>query len=399
MLFLANDVLMWFWLLPWPDLGVAAGTGAELTTVGLGGTGAADPVPSSGGTIPGIPAPVTRQAPSAPIVTAKTSSALAPITSRRQDKSSPRRRYGLCHDGSRYGGCGTRSEHKVIRMNPLAVVPGLPQPGRTLVMGVINVTPDSFSDGGDWLEPKAAIRHGLELMAEGADIIDVGGESTRPGATRPEIAEELRRVLPVIRGLSAAGACVSVDTMRTVVAEQAIAAGARMVNDVSGGQADPAMLRLIAESGVAYVCMHWRGHSEDMQNKAVYANVVSEVIAELGSQLEEADRAGVAADRVIIDPGFGFAKTAEHNWQLLNRLEEFDVLGRPLLVGVSRKTFLGRLLADADGSPRPPRQRDDATTALTALLAMRGVWGVRVHSVQGSRDAIAVVEHLKQNRG
>jgi dihydropteroate synthase len=282
----------------------------------------------------------------------------------------------------------------VIRVNPLAVVPGLPQPGRTLVMGVINVTPDSFSDGGEWLEPKAAISHGLELMAEGADIIDVGGESTRPGAIRPEISEELRRVLPVVRELAAAGACVSVDTMRAVVAEQAIAAGARMVNDVSGGKADPAMLQLIAASGVAYVCMHWRGHSEDMQSKASYANVVSDVITELRSQLEEAYRTGVAADKVIIDPGFGFAKTAEHNWQLLSRLEEFDVLGRPLLLGVSRKTFLGRLLAGADGSPRPPRQRDDATTALTALLAMRGVWGVRVHSVQASRDAIAVVQRL-----
>jgi dihydropteroate synthase len=261
-------------------------------------------------------------------------------------------------------------------------------------MGVVNVTPDSFSDGGEWLEPNAAISHGVELMSEGADIIDVGGESTRPGATRPEVSEELRRVVPVIRELVAAGACVSVDTMRTAVAEQAIAAGARMVNDVSGGKADPAMLRLVAESGVAYVCMHWRGHSEDMQSKAWYDDVVSDVIAELRTQLEDADRAGIASNKVIIDPGFGFAKTGEHNWQLLNRLAEFDVLGRPLLVGVSRKTFLGRLLAGADGSPRPPKQRDDATTALTTVLALRGVWGVRVHSVRASRDAIAVVQRL-----
>jgi dihydropteroate synthase len=261
-------------------------------------------------------------------------------------------------------------------------------------MGVLNVTPDSFSDGGEWLEPKAAISHGLELMAEGADIIDVGGESTRPGATRPELSEELRRVLPVISELATAGACVSVDTMRTAVAEQAIEAGARVVNDVSGGKADPAMLRLIAESGVAYICMHWRGHSQDMQSKASYADVVSDVIAELRGQLEEVNRAGVAADKVIVDPGFGFAKTAEHNWQLLNRLEELDVLGRPLLIGVSRKTFLGRLLAGADGTPRPPQQRDAATTALTTVLAQRGVWGVRVHSVRASRDAIAVVQRL-----
>jgi dihydropteroate synthase len=261
-------------------------------------------------------------------------------------------------------------------------------------MGVINVTPDSFSDGGEWLQPQAAISHGLELMTEGADVIDIGGESTRPGATRPGVSEELRRVLPVIRELVAAGACVSVDTMRTAVAEPAIAAGARVVNDVSGGKADPDMLRLIAASGVAYVCMHWRGHSEDMQTRASYADVVSDVIAELRSQLDAADRAGVAAEKVVLDPGFGFAKTGEHNWQLLNRLEEFDTLGRPLLVGVSRKTFLGRLLADADGNPRPPKQRDDATTALTTMLALRGVWGVRVHSVQASRDAIAVVQRL-----
>jgi dihydropteroate synthase len=263
-------------------------------------------------------------------------------------------------------------------------------------MGVVNVTPDSFSDGGEWLEPGAAIRHGLELMEEGADIVDIGGESTRPGATRPGVSEELRRVLPVIRELAAAGACVSVDTMRTAVAEPAIAAGARVVNDVSGGKADPAMLRLIAASSVAYVCMHWRGHSEDMQSKASYGDVVSDVIAELGSQLDKVDRAGIASDKVIIDPGLGFAKTGEHNWQLLNRLGELDALGRPLLVGVSRKTFLGRLLAGADGSPRPPKQRDDATTALTTVLALRGVWGVRVHSVRASRDAIAVAEQLKQ---
>jgi dihydropteroate synthase len=282
----------------------------------------------------------------------------------------------------------------VIRVNPLPVVPGLPQPGRTLVVGVVNVTPDSFSDGGEWLEPNAAIAHGLELLEEGADVVDVGGESTRPGATRPEVSEELRRVLPVIGELVAAGACVSVDTMRTQVAEPAIAAGARVVNDVSGGQADPAMLRLIAESGLAYVCMHWRGHSEDMQSKASYADVVADVVAELRTQLDEADRAGIAADKVIIDPGFGFAKTAEHNWELLDRLDEFDVLQRPLLVGVSRKTFLGRLLAKPDGIPRPPKLRDDATTALTTVLALRRVWGVRVHAVRASRDAIAVAERL-----
>lgn len=282
----------------------------------------------------------------------------------------------------------------MIRVSPLPVVPDLPQPGRTLVVGVVNVTPDSFSDGGEWFDPGAAITHGSALLAEGADIIDIGGESTRPGATRPEVSEELRRVLPVIRELAAAGACVSIDTMRAAVAAPAIAAGARLVNDVSGGKADDRMLHLVAESGVPYVCMHWRGHSEDMQSKASYADVVTEVIAELGTQLNEAISAGVAPDKLIIDPGFGFAKTGEHNWHLLQRLEEFDVLGRPMLAGVSRKAFLGRLLADPEGTPRPAKQRDDATTALTAVLALRGVWGVRVHSARASRDAIAVVQRL-----
>jgi dihydropteroate synthase len=284
----------------------------------------------------------------------------------------------------------------VIRVSALPVVPDLPQPGRTLVIGVVNVTPDSFSDGGEWFDPAAAITHGLDLLAEGADIIDIGGESTRPGASRPEVSEELRRVLPVVRELAATGAYVSIDTMRAAVAEPAISAGARLVNDVSGGKADARLLRLVAESGVPYICMHWRGHSEDMQSKASYADVVTEVINELRTQLDTATRVGVALDKLIIDPGFGFAKTAEHNWQLLQRLEEFDVLERPMLAGVSRKSFLGRLLPGADGSPRPAKERDDATTALTALLALRRIWGVRVHSVRASRDAIAVAQRMLQ---
>ncbi|CAA9386728.1 MAG: Dihydropteroate synthase [uncultured Propionibacteriaceae bacterium] len=277
----------------------------------------------------------------------------------------------------------------------IATVPGLPQPGRTLVIGVVNVTPDSFSDGGRWFEPADAIRHALDLMAEGADIIDVGGESTRPGAVRPDQTEELRRVIPVIRELTAAGAVVSIDTMRASVVTAAVAAGARMVNDVSGGQADPAMMATAADLGVPYVCMHWRGHADQMQSRAVYRDVVVEVAEELTRQVERALKEGIAADSVIIDPGLGFAKTAEHNWQLLQRLDELDALGLPMLVGVSRKKFLGLLLADADGQPRPAPHRDDASAALTTVLALRQTWAVRVHSVRQNRDAVAVAARLR----
>ena len=279
-------------------------------------------------------------------------------------------------------------------MNPLLEVAGLPHPRRTLVMGVVNVTPDSFSDGGEWFASGDAIRHGLDLLAEGADIVEVGGESTRPGATRPELSEELRRVLPVVKELAAAGACVSIDTMRPPVAAEAVSAGARLVNDVSGGRADPTMLSIVAQAGVSYVCMHWRGHAQDMQNRAHYTDVVTDVLAELGEQVSAALAAGITADRLIVDPGFGFAKTGEHNWQLLQRLDELTALGLQLLAGVSRKTFLGTLMADADGVPRPPRERDDASVALTTVLAMHRIWGVRVHTVRANRDAIAVVTRL-----
>ena len=275
-------------------------------------------------------------------------------------------------------------------------VDGLPHPGRTLVVGVVNVTPDSFSDGGEWLDPDDAIVHGLELLAEGADLVDVGGESTRPGAVRPTQEVELARVIPVVRALSAAGGIVSVDTMRPEVAEQAVAAGARAINDVSGGLADPRMLATVARLEVPYVCMHWRGHSADMQSRAVYADLAAEVTAELREQIQAALAAGIRRDRLILDPGFGFAKTGEHNWELLNHLDDLDALGYPILYGLSRKTFLGTLLGTPDGKPRPARERDDASLALTTLLAQRRVWAVRVHRVRSTCDAIAVVERMRR---
>ncbi len=278
-----------------------------------------------------------------------------------------------------------------------AAVDGLPHPGRTSVVGVVNVTPDSFSDGGRWLDPEAAIRHGRQLLDEGADIVDVGGESTRPGAARPSMAEELRRVVPVIRQLAAFGAVVSIDTMRAEVAARAVEAGARLVNDVSGGQSDSAMLPQVAELEVPYVCMHWRGHSAQMQDRAVYADVVTEVGSELRRQVERVIGAGIVPERLILDPGFGFAKTGDHNWALLAGLDRLD-LGFPLLVGVSRKKFLGTLLAGPDGSARKTSDRDDASVALTTVLARQQIWGVRTHTVQAHRDAIAVVQRLAAER-
>jgi dihydropteroate synthase len=268
---------------------------------------------------------------------------------------------------------------------------GLPELPRPVVMGVVNVTPDSFSDGGRWATTDAAIAHGAELHAEGADILDIGGESTRPGATRPLVAEELDRVVPVIRALAGDGIAVSVDTMRHEVAVAALEAGAVVVNDVSGGLADPRVMEVVAEHGAAYVVMHWRAHSTEMQQHASYDDVLVEVRDELAQRLEAAVAAGVAEDRLVVDPGLGFAKTADHNWELLQRLPELESLGVPILVGSSRKSFLGTLLAGPDGSPRPVLDREDANVALTTIAAIQGVWGVRVHEVRASLDAIRVV--------
>ncbi len=267
-------------------------------------------------------------------------------------------------------------------------------------MGVINVTPDSFSDGGAWYGTDDAIRHGLDLVADGADIVDVGGESTRPGAQRISAAEELRRVGPVISALAAEGVPVSVDTMRAEVAEFAVEAGARLVNDVSGGLADPAMPRLVAKAGVPYVVMHWRGHSHDMYSRAVYQDVVAEVRDELRRRVETVVAEGVDPSLVIVDPGLGFAKRPEHNWRLLTRLGVIADLGAagafPVLVGASRKRFLGKLLASADGSPRPFSACDDATVAVTALAAAGGAWCVRVHKVPPNADAVRVAAAWRQ---
>jgi dihydropteroate synthase len=266
-------------------------------------------------------------------------------------------------------------------------------------MGVLNVTPDSFSDGGRYADTDAAVRHGLVLAADGADLVDVGGESTRPGAERVDLDVELARVVPVVRELTAAGVRVSIDTMRAAVAEAALDAGAVLVNDVSGGLADADMLKVVAAFEAPYVVMHWRGSSADMQAKARYDDVFIDVVAELRARLDAVADAGVALDRVIVDPGIGFAKTAEHNWILLGRLEDVAALGRPLLVGASRKSFLGRLLAGADGVPRPVDDREDATTALSAILAAQGVWGLRVHDVRPTSDAVRVAAAIRAARG
>jgi dihydropteroate synthase len=270
--------------------------------------------------------------------------------------------------------------------------------GQPLVMGVVNVTPDSFSDGGRYDTVEAAVEHGLALLADGADILDIGGESTRPGATRPLVAEELARVVPVITELVAAGALVSVDTMRAEVAQAAVAAGAGIVNDVSGGLADPEVLRVVAATEVRYVAMHWRAHSDRMTDFATYdgpGGVVAAVRDELAARTDAILAAGVAPDRVVLDPGLGFAKGAAHNWSLLRHLDQVAALGYPLLVGASRKSFLGRLLRSADGAERPVGDREHATTALTVVLAQAGVWGLRVHDVRSCRDALKVLAALE----
>jgi dihydropteroate synthase len=249
-----------------------------------------------------------------------------------------------------------------------------------LVMGILNVTPDSFADGGRHNDLEAAVARGLEMIAEGVDIIDIGGESTRPGADRVSEAEEIARTIPVITELAKHGVRISIDTMRASTAEAAIKAGASIINDVSGGLADPEMLQTAARLQVPYIAMHWRGQSKDMNSKAIYGDVVSDVISELNERIEAALDAGIQKDKLIIDPGLGFAKDAEHNWAIIDSIDRFVALGYPVLVGGSRKRFLGG---------ETPDEREQATIELTKRLGTTGVWAVRVHSVKPHKEVLS----------
>jgi len=270
------------------------------------------------------------------------------------------------------------------------------RPDRLVVIGVLNVTPDSFSDGGRFTSLDDAVAHGCRLADDGADLVDVGGESTRPGADRVDAAEEERRVIPVIEALVANGVRVSIDTYRAVVAERALAVGASVVNDVSGGLGDPDMAAVVRAAGCPWILMHWRGHSRRMQDLAHYVDVVDDVRRELAERVEAANQAGISADRIVIDPGLGFAKTAEHNWALLAHLDVLVGFGLPVLIGASRKSFLGRVLADPAGGPRPVDQREAATVALTAYAATQGAWGVRVHDVRANVDAARTIAAVRE---
>jgi dihydropteroate synthase len=264
---------------------------------------------------------------------------------------------------------------------------------RVQVMGVVNVTDDSFSDGGLFLDRDRAIEHGVALAADGAAIVDVGGESTRPGATRIEPRVETARVLPVVKALAGQGITISIDTMHAEVAQAALENGAQIVNDVSGGRADPNMAGVLADAKVPWVLMHWRSVGADRPHDVpAYGDVVAEVRDELLASVDAAVAAGVDPARLIIDPGLGFAKTAEHNWALLRALPELVGTGIPVLVGASRKRFLGTLLAGPDGEPRPPSGRETATAVVSALAGLHGAWGVRVHDVRATVDALKVVE-------
>lgn len=260
-------------------------------------------------------------------------------------------------------------------------------------MGVLNITDDSFSDGGRYADTARAVEHGLALVAEGAAIVDVGGESTRPGAVRVDPLIEASRVIPVVKELAAQGVTVSIDTTHADVARSALEHGAQLVNDVSGGRADPAMAPLVAEAGVLWVLMHWRRVSPTHPHQVPdYRDVVAQVRADLLAVVDDAVAAGVDPAKLVIDPGLGFAKTGQHNWSLLHALPELVATGYPVLLGASRKRFLGALLAGRDGTPRPPDGRETATAVISVLAALHGAWGVRVHDVRASVDALRVVD-------
>lgn len=261
---------------------------------------------------------------------------------------------------------------------------------RTLVMGILNVTPDSFADGGRYNSLELALLRGKQMIFEGVDIIDVGGESTRPGSTRISLDEELNRVLPVVAEISRLDAVVSVDTTRAEVALAALEAGAKIVNDISAGSADEKMASVVARAGVPFVAMHSRGNAQTMNSLAQYEEVVSEVISELSARVTSLTNAGVERSNIILDPGLGFAKEAEHNWTLLTELSRIEEMGFPVLVGGSRKRFLGTLVGASE-----PDAREAATIALTTVLALRRVWGVRVHDVKAHRDAISLAERMR----
>ena len=280
-------------------------------------------------------------------------------------------------------------------LHPSGLPENLRKLDRTLVMGVLNVTPDSFSDGGRFDDTEIAISHALQMIEDGADIIDIGGESTRPGSERISVQVELDRVLPVIAGLVNSGVAISIDTMRAEVARAAIEAGACMINDVSGGKSDPEILSYVSTLTVPYILMHWRGPSNIMNTLTDYNDVVADVTAEISKQVDVAVAAGIARERIAIDPGIGFAKTVDQNWPILKHLEVLEGLGLPILMGASRKKFLGELLAK-DGVARDSDERESATTAISTLMAARGLWAVRVHDVKPTRDAIAVVDRISK---
>jgi dihydropteroate synthase len=262
----------------------------------------------------------------------------------------------------------------------------------TLIMGVLNVTPDSFSDGGQWASTDAAIEHGLLLHAQGADLIDVGGESTRPGATRVAPEHEQRRILPVVTELASQGLRLSIDTLNAATALAAAKAGASIINDVSGGLADPGMAAVAADTGLTYVAMHWRAHAQQMDARSDYGDVVTDVITELRARVDALTAVGVARENIVLDPGLGFSKTTEHNWQLINRLDAFAELGFPVMVGASRKRFLaGVLPVDA-----PVLDRDLPTAVISVLAAQAGAWAVRVHDVAATRTALNVLASMRQ---